>query len=517
MLRSDPLPAVGGDDLAVYDLFVAVDHRLCQFDRVVDFERFRPELAAAYSAEHGRPPVDPILMLRAEVVRVLYGLSDRQVMERAKTDVAFRWFLRLGVKDTVPDHTNGTHFRQRIGAERLKRVLQALVTQARDHGLVKDRLRLKDATHLLANVADPGGLGLVSAVRDRLLAAARPLFPDWVVEQTARVAAIRAATAEQPDLDRLMARVEYVRELVAEVWTRLSAEPTRSDPPWVRLTRAAKIAEHLLANLADPKGGDKLVSPHDPDARVGKHGEFYVGYLLDIAIDPDSELVTAVNVLSANGAEAADAVVLLKEEQAAQGNQVDELSMDGAGWNGPVLRELTDPNGLNVQVTVPPPAEPSRKTFGPERFSLRVLANGVCELTCPAGQTTRQRERNEKDTSDKYVFSIGKCRHCRLRGECLENPKPTKGRTVHKNDYAAEYQALRARAQTPAYARTRREHSKVERKLNELVRHHGARRARYRGHAKVLYQAVLTVFVVNVKRMAKLLAGRGPPLRAAIA
>jgi hypothetical protein len=93
----------------------------------------------------------------------------------------------------------------------------------------------------------------------------------------------------------------------------------------------------------------------DPDARVGKHGQYFAGYLLDLAIDADSELITSLNVLPGNGAEAADALALIAQEEAAQGNDVQELSMDGIGYNGPVLRELTNPEGLNLEVTVPPP------------------------------------------------------------------------------------------------------------------------------------------------------------------
>ena len=80
-----------------------------------------------------------------------------------------------------------------------------------------------------------------------------------------------------------------------------------------------------------------------------------MGYLLDVAMDADSEIITAVNVLPANGPEAADAVTLIRQEESAQGNDVAGLSIDGAGYNGPVLRELTDPAGLNLDVTVPPP------------------------------------------------------------------------------------------------------------------------------------------------------------------
>ena len=59
---------------------------------------------------------------------------------------------------------------------------------------------------------------------------------------------------------------------------------------------------------------------------------------------------------------------------------------------------------------------------------------------------------------------------------------------------------------SPEHQETRRTHPKIERKLNEVVRHHNGRRARYRGLPKVRIHAVLTVWVVNVKRIVKLLA-----------
>jgi hypothetical protein len=79
------------------------------------------------------------------------------------------------------------------------------------------------------------------------------------------------------------------------------------------------------------------------------------------------------------------------------------------------------------------------------------------------------------------------------------------GRTVHKNDYEAEYLAARALAETEAYAEVRQAHPKIERKLAEMVRFHGGRRTRYRGAWQVAIQYLLTALVVNIKRMVKLL------------
>ena len=507
MLNRTPVAARSELDERVFAAVVPASHYLRQVAALVDFERFRPELVDAYSANLGRPAIDPVRMLKILFLRFHYRLSDRQVMERARTDMAFRWFLDMGLADTVPNHTSDTYFRQRIGAERFARVFQDLVSQAREAGLVRDRLRLKDATHLLADVAELRPLALTAQVREHVLRAAEPFFPGWVQERRAAGALLRQTTAEHAEAERLAARLEQLRTSVVQLREQAASLPsTPDDRKRQRLDKALEVADKLLADRDDPEAGDRLASAVDPEARTGRHGGYFVGYLLDLAIDADSEIITAVNVLPGNGPEAADAVALIRQEEAAQGNDVAGLSIDGAGYHGPVLRELSDPAGLNLDVTVPPPQPVARSTFGPERFTLQVLADGRAEVTCPAGRTTRQRERLADKHASRYTFKASHCAGCALRAQCLQKPQSPKGRTVIKNHYEAEYRRVHDKATTPAYAATRREHPKVERKLGEMARHHGARRACFRGLGRVLGQALLTALVVNVKRMLKLLA-----------
>lgn len=83
-----------------------------------------------------------------------------------------------------------------------------------------------------------------------------------------------------------------------------------------------------------------------------------------------------------------------------------------------------------------------------------------------------------------------------------------KGRSVTKNEYETEYERVRERSQTRIYQEVRREHPMIERKLNEILRHQGGRRARYWGLAKVRIQEIMTCIVVNVKRISRLLKVR---------
>jgi hypothetical protein len=363
---------------------------------------------------------------------------------------------------------------------------QGLLTQARAHGWVKDRLRLKDATHVIANIAIPSTLRLVAETRDALLQAARPFEPERVATESAQAATLRAVTADLADAERLVQRVQHLQQIVA--WA--DAVPTdevgwKTAPESAQhtFTAALALAHQVLADRADPAAGDKVLSVHDPEARRGKHGAFFEGYVVDVTLDADSELITAVNVLPGNGNEVADAAVLSTQEEQAQGNDIAALSIDGIGFRGPALREWQDPQGLGLEVFVPPSAEtPPTGYFPPPDFA--VLAE-TGQVRCPAGQCSVRRKRTRYDTGWEYQFARATCAACPLLAQCMPRLPRSSGRHVIRNDYEAEYQAARQKAQTPEYAAVRRQHRHIERKLGELVRHHQLRWARYRGQARV--------------------------------
>lgn len=505
MLSATECIPVTERDLEIFDATVPADHYLRRVKATVDFYRFRDLLTPYYNLGLGRPAIEPVLLLKLEFLQFQYNLSDREVIKQSQVNMAFRYFLDLSLRSPLPDPSLLTHFRERVGAAAHQQIFQELIAQAREHGLVKDRLRLKDATHVLANIAVPSTLTLVAQTRDRLLDAARPYAAERVAEEQAAAERLRSATADLPDAERLLHRVTHLRALVAWVdgwFPQVEGGAPEGDASLKRLREALALAHHVLHDRDHPDAPDKVISVHDSDARRGWHHEWFEGYSVDISEDADSELVTAIDVLPPSGDEAANATVLIQQEEQAHGNDVEALSIDGIGFRGDLINQWTDPHGLNLEVVVPPTEPSPAGGFPPEAFQLDT-ANG--ELTCPAGQTTRRRERNARDTGWKYRFRTQQCAGCPLRAQCLARPETTSARTVIKNDYEAIYRAAREKAQTPRYREVRAQHPKVERKLGELVRWHGLRRARYRGITKILIQAFLTGFVVNVKRLSKLL------------
>jgi IS5 family transposase len=502
MLTSDCLVPLTDAERQLYLEVVPEDHLLRRVLQCIDFEAFRPLLETAYTG-FGRPPLDCVFMLKLELLARQYRLSDREVIAAARFNVAQRLFLGISLRSPLPHHTLLTYFRQRLGPERLQPLFDSLVGQARRLGLVRDRLRLKDATHILANIAVPSTIRLVAEVRNQLLDALRPFAAGQVAEEEERAESIRQGTEDAQDQERLVERVTHLRAVLvwADDLTGQAAFAQGSVKSQEQLRAALALAHKVLADR-EAGATDKVLSAHDPDARRGKHGDFYEGYLVDVAMDADSEIITAVNVLPANGDEGADASHLITQEEQAQGNDVAAVSMDGAGFRGSVLRELTNPAGLHLEVFTPPSEQPVQG-FPPERFTLTVIGNQPA-LTCPAGATTTTRYRNDDDTATIYRFRAAQCLGCSLRSTCLANPG-AKIRSVTKNDYETEYTAAKVKAQTPEYAAVRRQHPAIERKLAELVRRHDLRHARYRGRLRVLYQSLLTSMVVNLKRMVRLL------------
>jgi transposase len=506
MLKADAPVALSDLERDVYLRLVPQDHFLRRLLELIDFESLRTELHAAYSADQGRPPFDPLAMLKLEILARHYRLSDREVVRQAQVNVAFRLFVGLGLDSPLPHHSLLSYFRHRVGPDRLQEIFHALLGQARELGLVRDRLRIKDATHVIANIAVPSTLGLVAQTRDRLLEALRPFAAVAVAQERQRTEAIRQASAELPDEERLVRRVAHLRAILA--WADLAPQQESFHQAASRaqeqLRQALTLAHKVLADR-EPQAKDKLLSVHDPDARLGKHGDYDNGYLLDVTMDADGQLITAVNVLPGNGDEGGDATELVRQEEQAHGNDVQALSLDGSGYRGELLRELTDAQGLNLEVLVPPAEQPPTGKFTPEQFT---LSEDGKTLTCPAGQGTTWRQPVVNGVS--FIFKASACGSCPLREQCLSKPTGQR-RAVVKNIYEAEYRAAQAKAKTAAYAEVRRQHPAIERKLAELVRWHDMRRARYRGQPRVLRQGILTALVVNLKRMVRLLKDRLKP------
>src|SRR6476619_4314693 len=187
MLKAEYAVPPSEMDLVVFEKLIPAGHYLRRFKAAIDFEPCRALVADCYAAGMGAPAVDPVRLLKLSLLQFQYDLSDSQVVRHAQVNVAFRFFLDLSLESPLPGPSLLSQFRTRLGVERFTRIFNDLLRRARAQGLVKDRLRLKDATHLIANIAIPSTLRLVAQTRAQLLSAAESFAAAEVAAHRAQV------------------------------------------------------------------------------------------------------------------------------------------------------------------------------------------------------------------------------------------------------------------------------------------------------------------------------------------
>ena len=135
---------------------VPQEHFLRKLEAVLDLSFVYEETAGLYSRKYGRPPIDPVVLVKYLLVGFLYGIpSERQIEQRIQTDVALRWYLGIDLLERVPDHSTISQLRRRKPLFRkiFRRLFERVVNQCIAEGMVSGGLVLTDSTHVKANAS----------------------------------------------------------------------------------------------------------------------------------------------------------------------------------------------------------------------------------------------------------------------------------------------------------------------------------------------------------------------------
>ncbi len=301
------------------DSIYGVLHREC-------FNLFPDEMFADLFTDVGRRSVPPMIVAVVMVLQRIEGLSDREAVERFAFDA--RWKYAAGGLDfDYPGfvHTVLVDMRARLArSDRPNRIFETTLEAAKAAGLV-GRKRVLDSTPLYDAVATMDTVTLIrSAIRGLLKAvdaeleaelravlgrdddyagAGKPVcdYDDAAARATLVDALARDAMALVAALDgrELAAEVDQAAELLATV---VGQDLDRDTDGVFRIAR--RVAK------------DRVISTVDPQARHGHKtsARGFDGYKGHIAIDPDTEIVTATEVSAANAGDAGPAADLLTDD-----------------------------------------------------------------------------------------------------------------------------------------------------------------------------------------------------------
>ena len=135
------------------DDLVPEDHLLRIIDKAIDWTFIYDLVEDKYSADTGRPSMDPVTLIKIPFIQYLYGIkSMRQTIKEIEVNVAYRWFLGLDLGDKVPHFsTFGKNYTRRFkDTDLFEQIFKHILEECYRCHLVDPREVFVDATHVKA-------------------------------------------------------------------------------------------------------------------------------------------------------------------------------------------------------------------------------------------------------------------------------------------------------------------------------------------------------------------------------
>ncbi|TCS98244.1 IS1182 family transposase [Aquabacter spiritensis] len=441
-----PGPTQTALEIVTLDELVPKDHMLRRIDAAVDFTFIHDLTAPLYCADNGRPPLDPTLMFKALFLGYLFGIrSERQLVREIEVNVAYRWFLRLSLREKVFDASTLSQNRRRRYQDDsvAQAIFDRIVEQAMALGLVEGRTLYTDSTHLKAS-ANKNRHDIVPASKSRAA---------YWAELDAAVEEDRAAHGQPP----------------------LPPTPPREPPQ-----KPTKISR------TDPDSGYMV--------REGKPKGFF--YLDHRTVDGRLGIITDSFATPASVHDSIPYLERLDRQRARFGLPVSTVGLD-AGYASAAIAHGLCQRGITGVTGYRTPTPPKPGMMRPSRFAYEA---GTDTYRCPQGQSltyaTTDRSGYRHYRSDPNV-----CRACPLLASCTTNAKAQ--RTLTRHVWQDEREQVDAHRLTAwgklVYARRK---ETVERSFADAKQLFGHRYARFRGLVRVQVQCLLAAAAQNIKKIA---------------
>ena len=138
------------DYSSLYDMLVPKTNLLRQINDLVDFSFIRKELLAKYCSDNGRMAECPIRMFKYLLLKIIYDLSDVDVVEHSLYDLSFKYYLGMTPEETSLINPNSLcKFRKlRLQDNGLMNLLiEKTVSIAVEKGIIKSQTIIVDSTH----------------------------------------------------------------------------------------------------------------------------------------------------------------------------------------------------------------------------------------------------------------------------------------------------------------------------------------------------------------------------------
>lgn len=469
---------------------------------------FPDEMFADLYSSRGRRSVGPQVMATVMVLQRFEGLSDSEAVDRLHFDLRYKWACGLGYDAPSFDSTLLVDMRARLrNSKAPDRIFEKVLEVAKQANLVGKK-RIVDSTALYDAVATQD---TVTLVRSAIVGVLRVVEEEMATE-------LRGMLKRDDPYDKSgkpscawddkQAREELVDALTRDahaVLLALNGQALSAEVTKAMALLATVVGQDIEAGadgvfrIIRGVAPDRVISTVDPEARHGHKtaARGFDGYKGHIAVDAESEIITATEVTAGNVGDGSAAEVLLADvlTTATETSERAEVYGDASYGTAEIVEKL-EAAGVEPNVKVQPPSA-REGMFSQDNFEVDTKAGNV---RCPAGVRVALQV---LDDGSRIAAFGANCAGCPLRPQCT---KSKSGRTIRLHP---KYETLDRHRKLQRDGKWKTQYRKirprVERKIAHLVRQkHGGRRARVRGTERVRHDFSLLAATVNLARLAAL-------------
>lgn len=437
-------------ELVCIEHMVPADHLLRHIAQYINFTFIRDKVRPFYSETHGRPSIDPVMLFKMLFIGYLYGIrSERQLEQEINLNLAYRWFLGIGLSKKAPDHSTISWNRQYRFKDTnvFQEIFDEIVHLAISNRMVAGRVLITDSTHLKAN-------------------ANKRKHVVQVVEQSPK-----------GYLDELNAAIETDRNS-------LGKKPLKA-------RKEVEEPKEIKVSTTDPESGYMV--------RDGKPEGFF--YLDHRTVDHKYNIITDVHITAGNVHDSVPYIERLKHQVEKFGftRTLEAIALDSGYLTSHICKSLQE---MKVFAVIGRRAfTPVKGLFKKHQFKFDADQN---VYRCPNNQeltyTTTNREGYREYKSNPKI-----CADCPLLSQCTQSKNTTKVVTRHVWEDSKEWVRLNRLSRSGKYL-YRLRYQTIERSFADAKELHGLRYCRFRGRRSVQEQALMTATAQNIKKIALHLA-----------
>ena len=435
------------------DQLVPENHLLRKIDRAIEFDFIYDLVRDKYSQTTGRPSIDPVMLIKIPMVQYLYGIkSMRQTIKEIEVNVAYRWFLGLGLTEPVPHFsTFGKNYSRRFkDTDIFEQIFTHILEMCYKYDFVDCSVAFVDATHIKA-----------SANRRK---------------------AIKHHVAKEV--------MYYENELMKEIQTDREAH-------------GKKPLKDKNDDDDDSTGGDgktvteSIIDPESGLFHKGEHKEVFA-YVSQTACDRHG-WITAFSIHPGNEHDSKTFPAIYEKIKKFKPAKI----VADSGYKTPAIAKML----IDDEITpVFPYKRPMTKKGFFKKYEFVYDEYYDCYL-CPNNQTLEYKTTNRKGYRE-YCSNSMICESCPYISQCTHSQNHQKVILRHVwQDYMDQCEDYRHDLDNKQIYANRKE--TIERLFGTAKENHGLRYTQERGIARMRMKVGLTFACMNMKKLATMLDRKG--------